>query len=214
MALLSVVVPTRNTREMTLRCLDAAAAASVGLVELVVVDDGSSDGTSAAVRERHPEATLVRRQTSGGFAVAANAGAAEAGGDPILFLNSDCILDPGGIGPLLEAFSADPRLGVAGAELSYPDGRPQWSAGREPTSAWLLALASGLPAALGRMPGWRRLKPVGRRAGTAVDWVTGAAMAVRRAAWAVAGPFADGYRFYGQDLELCLAAAEIGRAHV
>ena len=60
---------------------------------------------------------------------------------------------------------------------------------------------------LNALPGWRRAKPVGAPAGP-VDWVTGAALALRRQALEEVGPFDEEFRFYGQDLELCLRLAQ------
>src|SRR6185369_3384658 len=122
-----------------------------------------------------------------GFTRAANLGLARASGEILLLLNSDTEVDASGLAALSAAFAAEPRLGAAGADLYYPDGSPQWSGGRAPTLAWLFALASGAPALFRRLPFYRRLKPPGARGG-AVEWVTGAALAVRRAAWEQAGP--------------------------
>jgi hypothetical protein len=99
---------------------------------------------------------------------------------------------------------------VAGAALHYPDGSPQWSGGREPSLLWLFGLASGLPALLARVPGYRALRPVSGGAGGAVDWVTGAAMAIRRATWQAVGPLDTRFRFYAQDLDFCLRAKDSG----
>jgi GT2 family glycosyltransferase len=221
-AALSVVIPTRDTRELTLACLDSLvrAAAPGGLgaaLEVVVVDDASRDGTAEAIAERHPAVQVLRCESSVGFAQAANLGLARARGEVLLLLNSDTEVEPGGISALLAAMAADARLGAAGAMLHYPDGSPQWSAGRAPTLPWLFGLASGLPALFGRLPHYRRVRPPGggrsRTAGAGVipvQWVTGAALALRREAWEQVGPLDDGFRFYVQDLDLCLRLGAAG----
>ena len=76
---------------------------------------------------------------------------------------------------------------------------------------WCFALASGIPALLGRMPGWRRLRAPSGYGGGRVDWVAGSAMVVRRSVWQECGPFDLGYRFYCQDLDLCFATHRAGR---
>jgi GT2 family glycosyltransferase len=201
---LSVVVPTRDTEALTLRCLASVARAAVEGTEVVVVDDGGTDGTRRAVGARFPDFRVVARAAAGGFSVAANDGLVAAGGGVVLVLNSDTELAPDALGRLLAAFDRDPRLGAAGAALRHPDGRPQWSGGAAPDVAWLLALASGaartLPAALRR----RRRSPAG------VDWVHGAALALRREAWQAAGAFDAGFRCYCQDLDLCLRLRDAG----
>lgn len=209
---MSVVVPTLDTRELTLRCVDAILTArppqGVGL-DLVVVDDGSSDGTVAALEER-PSIRILRNESPTGYASAVNRGVAAARGDLVVLLNSDAEVEPGSLTRIVEAFDEDPRLGIAGAALSYPDGSPQWSAGREPGLAWLFAQASGIPALLGRLPGWRRLKPLHATRAIDVAWVPGAAMALRAEVWATHGPLDDSFGFYSQDLDLCLRVRQAG----
>jgi len=206
---LSVVIPTHNTRELTLRCVASLAAAGAPDLQVVVVDDGGTDGTDDALAAADPQIEILRLSPAAGFTRAANQGLARAHGDLLLLLNSDTEVEPGAFAALLAAFDRDPRLGAAGAVLHYPDGSPQWSGGRAPGLLWLFALASGLPALLGRLPRWRRVKPVGAPPG-AVDWVTGAALALRRSAWEAAGPMDEGFRFYAQDLDLCLRLRQAG----
>lgn len=206
---ISVVIPTHNTRELTLACVGSLAGSGLEDPEIIVVDDASRDGTAEALAGRHPEVHVLRMEPGVGFTRAANTGLARARGEILLLLNSDTEVEAGAFAPLLEAFRADARLGVAGAALHYPDGSPQWSGGREPSLLWLFGLTSGLPALLGRLRPYRRLKPVGAAPG-GVAWVTGAAMAIRRQAWQEIGPLEEGYRFYGQDLDFCLRLRAAG----
>jgi GT2 family glycosyltransferase len=211
---LSIVIPTHDTRELTLRCLDALYAAPPPGLEVILVDDASRDGTAEAVRDRHPQVDVLRHETPARFTGAANAGLARARGEILLLLNSDTEIEPEGLARLAGIFAGEPWLGIAGALLHYPDGSPQWSGGREPTLAWFFALASGLPALLSRLPFYRRVyrrgRPLDPERPAAVDWVTGAAMAIRRQVWEAAGPLDEGFRFYAQDLDLCLRARRAG----
>jgi N-acetylglucosaminyl-diphospho-decaprenol L-rhamnosyltransferase len=225
----SVVIPSRNTRSLTLACLASLAAAARGrpalaAMDVVLVDDAGTDGTAEAVAERYPAAQVLRLASQGGFTRAANHGLAAARGDVLLLLNSDTEVDEESLAGLAAHFAAEPRLGIAGASLRYADGTPQWSGGAEPGAVWLFALASGLPALAARLPLYRRLKPPSGTAGAApgdasgagggpprrMGWVTGAAMAIRRAAWEQVGPLDERFRFYGQDLDLCLRARDAG----
>jgi GT2 family glycosyltransferase len=206
---LSVIVPTHQTRELTLRCVETLESEGTSDLQIVVVDDGSSDGTAEALSSRHPRVELLRLPQAAGFTRAANLGLERARGEILLLLNSDTEVEPGAFAPLLAAFARDPKLGAAGATLHYPDGSPQWSGGSAPTLLWLFGLASGLPPLFARLPGWRHVKPVGATPGR-VDWVTGAALALCRRAWEQAGPMDEGFRFYGQDLDLCLKVRKAG----
>jgi GT2 family glycosyltransferase len=211
--LLSVIIPTHDTRQLTFACLGSLERQGRSALEVIVVDDASSDGTCEAISLSHPAVRLLRSEHPLGFTRAANRGLAAARGEILLLLNSDTEVDPGGLDALLNAFTSDPELGAAGGMLHYPDGSPQWSGGSAPSLLWLFGLASGLPALLGPLPLYRRWRPpagTGSEAAGRVDWVTGAALGIRRAALARVGPFDETFRFYAQDLDLCLRLAAAG----
>jgi GT2 family glycosyltransferase len=205
-----VVVPTHETREITLRCLAALEPWAAEGAEVVLVDDGSRDGTAEAVQKHFPGVLVLRSATARGFTVSANEGLAAARGELLLLLNSDTEVDATTLPRLFAAFAGDPLLGAAGAVLTNPDGSPQWSGGAEPTFAWLFFLTSGLGGALGRLPGYRLVRPLDAVARGAVDWVTGAALAIRREAWEAVGPLDVRYRFYAQDLDFCSSLRDAG----
>lgn len=154
---------------------------------------------------RFPTVKILRNDPAQGFTRSANRGLAEARGDILLLLNSDT--ETSGIDALLARFEAEPRLGIIGAALHYPDGSPQWSGGAEPSLLWLFGLASGLPPLLAKLPLYRRAKPL---APVGPGWVTGAALAIRREAWLQAGPLDEQFRLYAQDLDLCVRVRQAG----
>ena len=208
---ISIVVPTRDTRDITLRCLATVAESVVTIpAEVILVDDGSGDGTVEAVEQQFPRTRVVRHDTSRGFAVAVNAGLRLATRPLVLLLNSDTELTRDAVDALVRAFAADARLGIAGAQLLYPDGSGQWSGGGAPTLSWLFAESSGLARALARVPGYRAMRPLTATSNRDVDWVTGAALAMRREVWTDVGPFDEAFKLYAQDLDFCLRARDRG----
>jgi GT2 family glycosyltransferase len=150
---------------------------------------------------------VLRHEAARGFTVSANDGLRRARGGVLLLLNSDTEADDDALTRLVAAFDADPGLGVASPMLLDPGGEPQWSGGTAPSLPWLFLLACGLPALLGSLPGYRRVRPL--RSGSA-DWVTGAAMGIRRQTWDEVGPLDARFRFYAQDLDFCLRARDAG----
>jgi GT2 family glycosyltransferase len=206
---ISVIIPTRNTRDLTLRCFAALAASTRAPAEIFLVDDGSGDGTSDAVRDAFPHTRIVTHAESRGFTASINTAWPLASGAVVLLLNSDTEIAPNALARIADAFATDAHLGVAGATLWHPNGDRQWSAGREPTPLWLFVMASGLSAALGRVPGWRRVRPESQARGDAA-WVPATAMAIRREVTAAIGLFDPEFALYAQDLDYCLRARAAG----
>jgi GT2 family glycosyltransferase len=113
----SVVIPTWNGREL----LDGALASLRGQrfedFDVVVVDNGSTDGTAEHVRAAHPGVELVALAENRGFAGAVNAGIGRARGEYVALLNNDMELDPGWLAELVAALDADGRAGSAASKL-------------------------------------------------------------------------------------------------
>lgn len=224
---LSVVVPTFDTADLTARCVASALDRLPPGGELIVVDDASTDGTAARLAAAFPTVRVDRAAVNRGFSASANRGVQLARGEVVLLLNSDTRVLDGALDALLAVFAADPRLGVAGAQLLHPDGSPQWSAGPVPTLPWLALMTSGAAPLARLLTRWRRSAPavagwrrsVGatgggteRASGESVEvgWVTGAALAFRRAVWDEVGELDEDVLFYAQDLDFCVRARTAG----
>ena len=133
---LSVILVSRNTRELTLRCLASVEASLAGAGiswEAIVVDNASADGTVAAVRQAFPDVRVIESGGNRGFGAGNNLGLAEARGGAMLLLNPDTEVVGDAIPRLLAELDADPALGIIGPALRYPDGTAQESRRRFPT---------------------------------------------------------------------------------
>lgn len=200
---ISVVIPTFNNWRLTLRCVDALMAATPPalLAEIVVVDDGSTDGVSAAWTAAQTRVTPLLLERNRGFSGACNAGAAHCTGDAILFLNNDAFARPQTLSIMRDVLAGDSQIGIVGARLLYSDGSLQHAG---------LAL---LPGAVSRW--WHMHK---RQPGTLPDAniprdllaVTGAALMIRRTLFAQLGGFDEGFINGWEDVDLCLRAWRAG----
>jgi GT2 family glycosyltransferase len=128
----SIVVVAFNARDHVLRCL-ASLQRHVRLdFEAIVVDDGSADGTPAAVRDAHPWAKLIAKERNGGLAAGRNSALSVAEGRLVLMLDADTEVRPGAVESLAGVLDEQPRVGVVGPKLVFPDGQLQLSARRWP----------------------------------------------------------------------------------
>ena len=125
----SVILPTYNRREVLLHTLEHVRACGqvAGGIEVLVVDNASTDGTAAAVDERFPDVHLLRQPVNRG-PCAKNAALAVARGEFVLFLDDDSFPQPGCVERMIRHFEADPTLGAAVFTITLPDGSRECSA--------------------------------------------------------------------------------------
>lgn len=204
----TVIIVTRNTCALT-----TAAVASVFerrddlAVEVVVVDNGSTDGTEGAIRARFPAVKYHAAGCNLGFGRANNVGAAEARGAFVLLLNSDARLEPDALARAVAALRSHPDWGIVGAHLMNPDGSPQNSIANYPTLATELLNKSLLRRLFPRRyPG----KEQHYTAPLAVETVIGAFMLIRREVWDRLGGFDERYFFFFEETDLCLGTVRAG----
>jgi GT2 family glycosyltransferase len=128
-----ICVLSWNGREATLACLRSLEHVTYTPLTVLVVDNGSVDGSADAVAAEHPGMRLLRLPENRGFAGGMNAGiraAFQAGADAVLLLNNDMEADPGFLEPLVAALDADPTAAAASSQVLFADEPPRiWYAG-------------------------------------------------------------------------------------
>jgi GT2 family glycosyltransferase len=193
----SAVIPNRDGGALLERCLHALAAAE-GVDDVVVVDDGSGDGSDARAAEL---GARVVRSPGRGFSAAVNHGVAETGTDYALLLNSDAFVDPPTPRLLAEALDGDARLALVGAGMRDEAGRRAKSHGEALTLRRAVEISLGVP---GRQPP--------EQAGIQeVTFVPLACALVRRSDYDEVGGLDEEYVFYFEDYDLCWRLAAAGR---
>lgn len=200
----AAVVVTYNAGDLLEGCVRSVLAdASVGRPEVVVVDNGSEDGSVERLATAGLPVEVVAAGRNLGYAGGANLGISRTTAPVVAVLNADTRLRPGTAGAVLARFD-DPGVGAVGPLLSGPDGRPYPSARTVPST--LVAAGHGLLHFVWpRNPFTRRyrqldLDPSRPRE---VDWVSGAAVWLRRSALDAVGGWDPGYFMYVEDVDLC-----------
>jgi N-acetylglucosaminyl-diphospho-decaprenol L-rhamnosyltransferase len=193
----SVVVVTFNALPWLEQCLD-----SVRGQETIVVDNGSSDGTVAFVRERYPDVRVIE-QDNRGMGGGNNTGMRAADGRYFFLLNSDAWVVDDALERLVEFADAHPEAAVVGPRLSNTDGTLQRSVRGEPT-VWRLATEYLFIRKLA--PRTRLLNPLyvggfDHDEETEADWLYGPALLVRRDAVDAVGMFDEAFFMFSEEVD-------------
>jgi len=208
---LSIVLVSWNTRALTLVCLGALGPAVAPLrAETIVVDNGSTDGTPAAIRAAHPGVRLLEPGRNLGFAAGNNAGLAAARGDFLCLLNPDTLPAPGALAALVAFLRAQPTIGAAGPRLLNPDGSEQTVGFAFPTLAqvFLDFFPFGGRFAASRLNG--RYPDAPRDRPFPIGFPLGACIVVRRAAVVAIGPLDEGFFMYSEEVDWCRRMTRAG----
>ncbi|SRR6266545_1494605 len=216
-AVVDVVVPTRDTREATLRCVASVVGSVEARARCIVVDNASSDETAEAIEARWPEITIVRSERNLGYGTACNLGAARGRADFILILNSDAIARPGAIATLVDFLRTHPDHVVAAGRLV--------DAGTERTQVgFVVRRFPSLPGQIALMLGLERYwptNPISRRE-LMLDFdfsrtqdvdaqPAGACLLCRRSAFEQVGGFDTEFFYWFEDVDLVRRLTARGR---
>lgn len=209
---LSIVIVNWNTCGLLLECLNRLSPIK-DRIDVIVVDNASSDGSADVVSQTFPWVRLVRNVGNIGYAAANNQGWRVAKGNKILLLNSDTKPDPVSIFAMVDFLNDRPQIGVVGPYLRLKNGQAQVGA-----AGWELSLISAFcyQSMLHRLfprvcKGFYLHQPAFRNYGPImVDWVSGAAMMTRRDVLQKVGGIPEHYFMYAEDIKFCRMVRSLG----
>lgn len=206
---LSIIILSWNTCALLEQCLRSLQCPQGDLnFEVVVVDNASEDDSRNMVQERFQNVRLVVNSYNVGFGAGNNSGIPATSGRYILFLNSDTVVLEGALARMVAYADAGPDIGILGPKLLNTDGSLQYSCRRFPN------LATGFfrNTPLGRLfpnnrfAGDYLYKEWDHAAPRDVEWVSGAALMIRRALVDLIGAFDEEFYMYCEDVDLCWRA--------
>jgi N-acetylglucosaminyl-diphospho-decaprenol L-rhamnosyltransferase len=209
---LAIVIVTYNSREEIAGCLTSLIGHTEPFpTHVTVVDNQSSDGTLAYVRERWPTVQAIDAGGNLGFARANNLGIAATTGEYVLLLNPDTVAPPGALHALVSVLAGRADAAIAGPRLVDEGHRPELSFG-PPISPWGELQQKTVLALYHRRFRHvvhyveRRSREAGERA-----WVSGACLLIRRTDLAAAGGLDERFFMYTEDVDLCTSVRARGR---
>jgi GT2 family glycosyltransferase len=207
------VIVSFNTRDVLRECLQSVFREATSLrVQVIVVDNASTDGSQAMIEVEFPDVLLIRSEVNLGFGPANNLGFSSASGRYLVLLNSDAFLTEGSLKRSTAHMDANPGAGLGGGRLTGRDGSWQPSARMFPTVFSDLLVLSGLAA---RFP---RSRFFGRADRTwaspmepaEVDWIPGAYAIVRTEILRSIGLFDPRFFLYYEEVDLCKRIKDAG----
>lgn len=194
-------------------CLKSLQDAS-SATEVVIVDNGSQPARRDELQALFPAAKWVTPVRNLGFGKACNLGVSCAGGEHLLFLNPDSIVDPHALAHLTAALDNPlQQRSIIGCRILDPNGATQLSCRSFPSFRTALANRYSLLTKLFPHNQWSSaylMTDFSHTETRRVDWVSGAAMAMRRQVFEELGGFDEDFFMYLEDVDLCKRAANLG----
>jgi N-acetylglucosaminyl-diphospho-decaprenol L-rhamnosyltransferase len=208
---LSIVIVSWNVRDLLRQCLHSVLDLQTCKLEVIVVDNVSTDGTVEMVQAEFPGVHLIVNTENRGFPAANNQGIAVAQGRYTMILNPDTEIVGDALATMVAYADENPDMGVVGPQLLNDDGSMQPSRRRFPTLATAFFESTWLQGCAPRRLLERYYVQEQPDDTTLdVDWVMGAALMARREAIAQVGLMDEGYFMYSEELDWCKRFKDAG----
>lgn len=208
--LISVILVSYNTAEMTIDALDTVYASKVDCdIEVVIIDNASVDHSVELIKQHYPNITLIENQDNVGFGRANNQALEVIQGDYVLLLNTDAFVAPDTIQKTVDYMENNPKCGLLGVRLIGSEGDLQPSCRFFPTPFNIFAQRLGLNRLL---PSIRVVDNVDtdHNQTQACDWVPGCYYLLRKAVVDTVGLFDPLYFLYSEEVDHCFAIKRAG----
>jgi GT2 family glycosyltransferase len=214
---ISIIILTFNQPQILPRCVESCfrEIRSAGLAgEVILVDNGSVDGTPQRISAQFPAMCLIRKEKGQSFSAGNNQAIQASTGRLVLLLNDDAVLEPGSLRLLVDALNSDAKIGAVGPKLLNPDGSTQQ-----------YYTNCRFPRFHSLMLGWLELTPVlekrawtrdlfthyhNQERGGETDWVGCACLLARRSDLEAVGLLDESYYFGMEDIDLCYRLKQQG----
>lgn len=208
---LSIIIVNWNTRDLLVQCLDSVHNTVEDLeLEVIVVDNGSTDGSVAILKQRFPQVRLIANEENVGFVKANNQALARCQGRYVLLLNSDTQVLSGSLKETVRFMDEHPAAGIAGVRLLNPDGTFQASYTPFPTLWQEFLMLSALGRWLVR-PTFPSLGPqIEKGAQRIKGYVEGAYLMARGEAVDQIGGLDERIFMYAEDVDWCYRFHQAG----
>ncbi len=212
---LSIIIVNYNTKQLLDDCLQSLAEADAppGGVEIIVVDNASSDGSQAMVAEKYPDVTLIASETNLGFSTGNNRGTAVAQGRYFLFLNSDTKVSREALIQPVQYLQTHPDVGAITVHLVYPTGQRDPDNHRGFPTPWAsLCYFAGLGHLFPNDPRFNQYFQAYRDFSQTheIEVIAGSFMMMPAALFKQLGGWDETYFFYGEDIDFCYRIHEAG----
>ena len=194
---LSIVIVNYNVRQYVEKCLESVAVAAKGIeLEVFVVDNASTDGSVAYLRERFPDVKYIENKRNLGFSKANNVAIRQATGEYVLLLNPDTVISENVLRECIAFADAHPKSGAIGLRMHNEDGSIAPESRRAVPTPWI-ALCKYLGKSRRYYMSWLPWDQPAR-----IEVVSGAFCFLRHSALTEVGLLDEDYFMYGEDIDL------------